>query len=172
MRELEFWSGDRRFGLRLGADQTAKILDECASAGGNETGGLLIGTYSESHNCAVVTLVCGPAPDSRAGPTWFHRGTRGVQRLLDRYWQRRAGFYLGEWHFHPFAAPIPSGTDYRSIRRIAHSELYNCPEPILLIVGGDPRGAWTASAAVFPRDREPVTLHPLQPVGATSQQFS
>jgi integrative and conjugative element protein (TIGR02256 family) len=158
LRELELWSQNGRFGLRMGATQTNALLDACASAGSHETGGLLIGTYSERHECAIVTLVSGPAPDSRSGPTWFHRGTRGVQHLLDRYWRRRTGFYLGEWHFHPHAAPMPSSVDHRSMGRIARSPLYNCPEPVLLILGGDPRGTWSVSALVCPRDADPIPL--------------
>jgi integrative and conjugative element protein (TIGR02256 family) len=158
MHELEFWSKDRKYGLRLGVAQTSALREACAAAGPNETGGLLIGTYNEILDCAVVTRVCRPAPDSRAGFTWFYRGTRGVQILLDSYWRRRAGFYLGEWHFHPHAAPSPSDVDNGSMRGISQSLLYNCPEPVLLIVGGNPKGAWSAAAFVFPREANPVSL--------------
>jgi integrative and conjugative element protein (TIGR02256 family) len=158
MRELELWSSDGKFGLRVGAAQTSALLNACAAAGANETGGVLVGFYSERHYCAIVTLVSGAAADSRSGRTWFHRGTGGVQDLLDRFWRRRTGFYLGEWHFHPHAAPVPSHLDHRSMEGIARSPLYNCPEPVLLILGGDPRGLWSVSAVVFQRDAEPIEL--------------
>lgn len=158
MRDLEFWSRDGRFGLRVGSARTRAILVACRVAGTDETGGVLIGTYSAEHDCATVTRVCGPAPDSRFGPTWFHRGVHGVQQILDRYWRRGAGFYLGEWHFHPYAEPVPSGIDHGSMRGIARSSPYNCPEPVLLIIGGDPRGAWNAAAFVFLRGSRPVRL--------------
>ncbi len=53
--------------------------------------------------------------------------------------QGRPGtYYIGEWHFHPFMSPVPSGTDLRQIRAIARDRDYQCPVPILIVVGGDP----------------------------------
>ena len=155
---LEFWSADGKFGLQIAAAQTRTIITACKAAGRNETGGVLIGTYSADHDCAIVKRVCGPPPDSQFGPTWFFRGVRGVQQVVDQYWRRRTGYYLGEWHFHTFARPELSDLDRRSIRGIAASVLYNCPEPILLLIGGDPAGEWNASAWAFRRGNSPVPL--------------
>ena len=95
----------------------------------------------------------GAPPDSRAGPTWFHRGTAGLQRLVGRAWRDRGEYYLGEWHHHPGAAPTPSLTDVTQMRAIATDPARACPEPILVIVGGDPADAWAISAGVYLRDR-------------------
>lgn len=35
------------------------------------------------------------------------------------------------------------------MKSIAESEQYNCPEPILLIVGGNPHGEWSANMFVW-----------------------
>jgi hypothetical protein len=86
------------------------------------------------------------------------RGVRGVQQVVDRYWRRGAAYYLGEWHFHPFAEPELSDLDRWSMRGIAASLLYNCPEPIVLLIGGDPAGDWNASAWAFRRGNSPVLL--------------
>lgn len=158
MTELQFRSGDNQFGLALAARHTSKLLEACQTANGCETGGLLIGYYNGQHDCAIVTTVNGPTADSRGGPTWFYRGTVGVQKMLDQYWHRQKHFYLGEWHFHPFASPSPSSVDFTSIRRIANSRFYNCPEPILLIIAGNPQKTWTFSALVLQRDGEPEEL--------------
>lgn len=136
----------------------SRLLRECERAKSRETGGILIGVYSDTRDRAIVERVTGPTRDSQSGPNWFYRGVMGLQRLLDQLWSRGDGYYLGEWHFHPQAAPDPSGIDHRSMRGISRSDLYNCPEPVLLIIGGDPRGVWRASALVFPRNGEVVAL--------------
>lgn len=100
-------------------------------------------------------------PPRRSPPT-ISLPSHGVARdfEVEQSWCQRlqAGFYVGEWHFHPNAAPTPSDTDHRSMRGIATSTRYNCPEPVLVIVGGNPRREWTASAQVFPRGGGPVRL--------------
>jgi integrative and conjugative element protein (TIGR02256 family) len=128
-----------------------------------ETGGILIGRYTAAHDCALVTGVLGPPPDSRGGRTWFDRGVGGLQALLDRVWGQRRDFYLGEWHYHPFAAPGPSGKDYKQMNEIAATVSWKCPEPVLVIVGGDPRGAWRASAMVTTRAGEQIQLREALP---------
>ena len=91
--------------------------------------------------------------DSRSGRTWFVRGIRGLQKTIDRLWTRQHEYYLGEWHFHPGGAPDPSQTDIEQVQEIAYSEQYHCPEPVLLIIGGEPSGKWSARSFVFPRHR-------------------
>jgi integrative and conjugative element protein (TIGR02256 family) len=158
MPGIELWSADRRFGVFVQEAIVAQLLKECQLAKSRETGGILIGVYSDRRDRAIVERVTGPTRDSKSGPTWFHRGVLGLQRLLDELWNRGQGYYLGEWHFHPQASPHASETDHTSLRGIAHSDRYNCPEPVLLIIGGDPRGDWRASALVFPRNGKAVSL--------------
>ena len=45
----------------------------------------------------------------------------------------------------------PSGTDIGQMHEIATSSPYACPEPTMLIIGGDPCGNWNARAFVFPK---------------------
>ena len=123
------------------------LLRYCVDAGQNETGGILIGHYTPLRDQAVITQLTGPPPDSTAGPTWFVRGVTGLQRLINRAWRRR-DFYLGEWHFHPFAAAEPSDRDRRQILDFAKNPNYRCPEPVLLVVGGDPSAGGELSMVV------------------------
>jgi len=153
MRPLEFWSKDSHFGLRIEGEQIAAILRSCRQSAPKETGGILLGHYSKSLDCAVVTHISHAPSDSKSGRTWFVRGVRGLQRMVDRLWQRDHTYYLGEWHFHPYGAPRPSQTDADQMREIASSSQYHCPEPILLIIGGDPSSQWSPGAYVFPRSR-------------------
>src|ERR1051325_3106003 len=110
MSELEFWSEDGRFGLKVMPAEVKKILQLCKRSHPHETGGILLGRYSDDHNCALVTAATSAPADSRSGRTWFVRGVRGLQRTIDRLWTRQHEYYLGEWHFHPGGVPDPSQT--------------------------------------------------------------
>ncbi|HEX3126733.1 MAG TPA: Mov34/MPN/PAD-1 family protein [Thermoanaerobaculia bacterium] len=157
VRKLTFHTKDRRFGLVLSKERLSELLTFCRQAGPRETGGLLIGRYSAHRDLAVVSHVTGPARDSMAGRTWFHRGVAGLQDLLFQRW-RQQEYYLGEWHSHPGAEPVPSGIDADQMRSIACSPGYHCPEPILLIVGGNLWGEWTLRARVYRRGEEPQDM--------------
>lgn len=156
---MEFWSPDKRFGLRIGAETATKLLDLCARARGCEVAGILVGYYTDAHSCAIVTDASGLPEDSTAGHSWVHRGIKGLQEWLSALWQKRVRqYYLGEWHFHPGAAPDPSDVDARQLNEIAGSQKYRCPEPVLLIIGGTPAADWTARAFVFANGKNSVEL--------------
>ena len=139
MGNYEAWTKDGRYGLRIPSKIIHKMLDSCRKSNDIETGGILVGYYNRSHDCAIVTD-CSDAPkDSHRGKHFFYRGVYGLQRWLSSLWnlgQRR--YYLGEWHFHPFAKPDPSCIDLEQMRENAENKSYNCPEPIMVLVGGDP----------------------------------
>lgn len=168
MTTMEFWTDDARFGVRIPEELVAGMLAWCAAAGDCETGGILIGHYSTACDCAEVTEISGPPRDSRAGMTWFVRGVEGLQRHLRVLWHKENGFYLGEWHFHPYAAPSPSSTDQAQMTQTAHASQYQCPEPLLLVVGGSPPVEYELRAFVFPRHCPPAELKMVgdkQPLG-------
>jgi hypothetical protein len=104
MTEVQFWSEDSRFGVRLNGKIVPDLLRYCEVSAPQETGGILLGRYSAAHDCALVQIVTGAPADSKTGRTWFERGIRGLQAKLDLLWRRNEGYYLGEWHFHPFGA--------------------------------------------------------------------
>jgi len=132
-----FVTADRHLGVVLDDEVRDRLVEHCRRAGRKETGGILIGRYSNLHDQAIVTDVTGPPKDSVRRQFSFVRGLVGVQRRLDRAWRQR-DFYLGEWHFHPFMAADPSGRDRTQIIDFSRDPAYACPEPILLVVGGDP----------------------------------
>lgn len=128
------------------------ICRHCGKNEGLETGGILMGYYTDDQRTAVVTEATPPPSDSKSGGTWFQRGVAGLQRLLRRRWvQRNRRYYLGEWHFHPALVVEPSGDDIRQMFRISEAETYNCPEPIMLIAGRAVNGERRCRAFVFPR---------------------
>ncbi len=162
MLDLEFRSADARFHVHVPAATVRRLLYLCCSSGTRETGGILVGRYSATLDCARVSAASGPPTDSIRGPSSFQRGTRGLQTWLEHWWGSRGDHYLGEWHFHPYALPVPSSTDLQQLQRIARTADYRCPEPILLIVGGDPAGKWSISAHIVPRGQVAVPLQQLQ----------
>jgi integrative and conjugative element protein (TIGR02256 family) len=150
--DRSFQSGDERFGLKIRGEELRKVLKYCIEAEPLETGGILVGSYSEDHAVAFVSDVSKAPRDSRGGETWFYRGIQGLQSWLFRLWNTDR-YYLGEWHFHPGAKPIPSDRDLRQIKEIAESPTYCCPEPVLLIIGGWADSAWEVGVYVSPRGR-------------------
>jgi integrative and conjugative element protein (TIGR02256 family) len=168
MNDLELWSKDKRFGLLLKKNLLQKGIDECTNAYSQETGGILVGYYTPECNCAIVTELSGPPKDSIRKSRFFQRGTQGLQRWIQQLWQEKKHFYLGEWHFHPGGTSAPSSDDIEQMKRFSLDKKLQCPEPILLIIGGNPQGEWTASAFVFPVSQKYV---PLLPIAAPSKNI-
>ena len=149
MSNVEFWSKSGEFGLKIADQELSQIINISTQANTKETGGILVGFYTETHDCAVVTAVSGAPPDSQSGRNWFSRGVAGLQRWLNLLWLKKQYYYLGEWHLHPNGAPNPSQTDIDQMEAITTSSLYRCPEPILLIVGGSSTLGWKMRAFIF-----------------------
>ncbi len=156
---FELRSGSGRFALALGRSQVRALLRLTRNAGSQETGGVLVGRYTDACDRAEVRTVSRPPRDSKAGWCHFERGSAGLEAWLLKLWRASARtYYLGEWHFHPYASAEASAHDRAQMRAIAQDTRYACPEPVLLILGGDPRTAWQVRAYVFPRDGEVVSL--------------
>ncbi|WP_165771933.1 Mov34/MPN/PAD-1 family protein [Niveispirillum lacus] len=136
------------YAVWLSSGAVASVLAAADIAGGCETGGILIGRYDHGGWTAEVVEATPKPPGSHAGWSWFHRGDAGLRELLEARWA--AGHhYLGEWHFHPGGATAPSDTDKRTMWRIAADAAYQCPQPVLVILGGTVRSRWSLSATVF-----------------------
>jgi proteasome lid subunit RPN8/RPN11 len=123
------------------------MLAHSRSAGQRETGGVLVGIYSEWLDRAVVKSVTGPPRDSVGSPFSFLRGVRGLSALFARAW-RRGEHYLGEWHFHPCASARPSRQDLRQMAAFASNPDYQVRRTVLVIIGGDPNHESTMSVHV------------------------
>jgi len=132
-----FRSIDNRFGLDLPGSVLAAMAQECARRPSVETGGILAGRYDKELRIAKISVATAPPPDSEGGRAWFRRGTAGLKRLLDQLW-KIGDYYLGEWHYHPGASPQPSTQDLDQLRIISSDPRYACPEPVMVILGGQP----------------------------------
>ncbi|EAA7975140.1 Mov34/MPN/PAD-1 family protein [Escherichia coli] len=141
----------------LSSSSLQQMIDECIKAGTNETGGILIGSYSEDGSTAFIVEATARPDDSLVGRTTFQRGVKGLKSLLDSRW-KTGQYYVGEWHFHPGGSSEPSPDDFVSMKNISSNPNYQCREPVMIILGGDPSGAYTLCANVFPRGKPPIRL--------------
>ena len=157
IKSVTFSSGDAPYTVILSSSTIDQMVSECLKAGVNETGGILIGSYSGDGSTAMIVEATTRPADSLAGRTTFQRGVKGLRSLLHARWKTGL-YYVGEWHFHPGGSPEPSGDDLMSMASIAASPSYQCLEPVMIILGGNPTGSFSLSASVFPRGDTPIRL--------------
>lgn len=104
-----------------------------------ESGGVLLGARRGPHFEVVEVTV--PQPDDFRTHTSFIRSARAHERLARSVWMKsgkRHG-YLGEWHTHPEATPIPSPVDYHGWQTI----FLAIRQPLVhVVVGTSKTGLW------------------------------
>lgn len=150
MKNYEAWSASAMYGLRIPGHVLAEMVELCKRSDGIETGGIIVGYYNRQHDCAIVTTCSGPPKDSVRKRSHFRRGVRGLRKWVLELWALRAKrYYLGEWHFHPLRAPIASDRDKWQMKETAGKEACECPEPVMVILGGDPEGEWTCKSFIY-----------------------
>lgn len=154
---LSFASADNRLVATLEADVVRTMTTCCAGTGRRETGGILIGNYDRPGRVASIVEATRKPKDSLSGWFWFQRGTAGLKELLAERW-KQGFYYLGEWHHHPGGSPEPSLPDVKAMSEIASNPKYNCTNPILVILGGDPGGRFQLSVTANPLSNVPIRL--------------
>ncbi|AXV36812.1 MAG: hypothetical protein CIT01_00660 [Methanobacterium sp. BRmetb2] len=147
MSKITFKSVDDKFLVEINNKILNRIKNECINARTKETGGILIGNYSENQSIANIRSITGPPKDSKQDRHTFRRGINGLMKLLDNKWNL-GQYYLGEWHFHPNSSSQPSQVDDNQMKNFAKDGLLQCPEPILLIIGGN-QNKWDLSVHVY-----------------------
>ena len=160
---MKTWRGqteDGTFAAELQASVLSSLDHYCRDAGSSETGGILVGRYSDNLSLAIVREATPPPTDSRRGRSWFVRGVSGLRDMLGKRWRaKECTFYVGEWHFHPVDHVEPSGDDFAQMLEISHDKDYDCKEPLLLILGaGKRQGQRIFHAFVCPADGVPMEI--------------
>lgn len=158
------WRGkteNGRFSVEFQASVLGALDRYCRNAGSSETGGILVGRYSDDLSLAIVCEGTPPPKDSKRGSSWFMRGVNGLRELLEMRWRaKERSFYLGEWHFHPVNHVEPSSDDFAQMLEISHDRKYECKEPVLVVLGAGKRvGQRVFRAFVCPADSAPLELH-------------
>jgi len=147
---MRYENKEKNLSISISKVLITTINEICKNASPNEAGGILLGHYSSNLNSAYIMEIK-QTDDSTFGRTWFKRGIKGLKRLLINCWSENQ-YYLGEWHFHPGNSPSPSRTDIKQMYNICNSTKFNCPEPILLIVGEN-NTEFILSAQIFIKDK-------------------
>lgn len=117
--------------IRIHPRVHAAIEADIAQWPGVETGGVLIGRFSQIGNCFQVVDTL-PAPeDSTRSAAEFVLGTRGLKSLIDALVQSSRGTLqvIGTWHSH-LQPSGPSGTDIATGALLATQQL----GPLLMLI--------------------------------------
>lgn len=157
MTDRIYYHNDFPYTVVLKNKLIKQMLEFCCAKMPLETGGILVGDYSEDASSATIKYITGPPQDSRHRRYEFYRGTHNLESLLSDFWEQ-GKFYLGEWHFHPKSSSDPSLVDRKQMKKISTGGNYNCPEPILLIIGGNPNTEWHLSCSIFLNDKGWILL--------------
>lgn len=115
----------------------------------DETGGMLVGYWSETGD-AVITGTIGGGPGAVRQPSRFVADGAWQQKRLDQIYlgSGRVHTYLGEWHSHPTGGLRPSYRDRATARKIARTKEARAPKPLMLIAIGD-HGVWQWGAFCY-----------------------
>lgn len=135
MKDKIFYNKDYDINIEIKKNIMKMIYEACELSYPKETGGVLFGYYLET-NFAIVTDMWEEKKKENKSRTKFLRGTKGLKDFSDKLWDENGKYYLGEWHYHPGSSCIASCTDKDTIINISKNEIYKCPEPIMLILGG------------------------------------
>lgn len=117
--------------VRIAPDVTPKITEAVAARPRVETGGVLIGRWSDVNNTFHVVDVLGAPADSRFSPDRFILGTDGLPEAIADIVTRSHGalYPLGTWHNH-LADSGPSRLDRHTAQKLAHQQQH----PVLLLI--------------------------------------
>jgi integrative and conjugative element protein (TIGR02256 family) len=104
-----------------------------------ECGGIFVGKIINDNEALIEKMMVPRKFYSTR--VFFLRVTGFLNKWLERVFNQSQGelYYLGEWHSHPDAAPIPSWKDLDSMEKIAKNPDKRIQTPLLLIVGFNSR---------------------------------
>ncbi|MBE6847568.1 MAG: hypothetical protein E7503_05505 [Ruminococcus sp.] len=144
--ELTLINSDANLKIELPIAQLNILHYLCDESNPYETGGIIIGKYSDDGLTAHISEISNSPADSVKKKAFFKRGIKGLQKRLDTLWKDNY-YYLGEWHYHPNSMPTPSSSDIKQMISLSQNKKLNCPEPILIIIGGN-REHWLQTVIV------------------------
>lgn len=148
--ELVFYNSDTNLKIELPIEQLELLHSLCDESNPYETGGIIIGKYSDDGSTALISEIINAPDDSIKKKTYFKRGINGLQKKLDSIWGK--SYYLGEWHYHPNSSPAPSRSDIEQMISLSNNIKLHCPEPILIVIGGN-KNNWLLNIIVIANDK-------------------
>lgn len=151
MSDMFFRDELQRYNVMLNYECYEQMLHYSNKTKPYETGGILIGNYSQDLTTASILKITPPPKNSIQKKHSFHRGSTELQLILDTAWDK-GYYYLGEWHYHPNSLATPSQTDIKQMIEFSKNKNLKCPEPILVIIGGD-INSWETTVSIFPNGK-------------------
>jgi hypothetical protein len=134
-----------------GVDEIIRL--EVASRPGSETGGIIVGRYSDVANVFHVVGTLPAPPDSKFSRDEFVLGTEGLRPMLEDLIEGSGGalYALGTWHNH-LVPSGPSGRDVNTAALLSVSQYF----PLLMLIH-TPDGYvhFTAEALSAPTSSKP-----------------
>ena len=155
------WQSDcKHYTVFISESCINKMIEMAQAHYPNEVGTSLVGSYSNDGFEAFVMDLAPLSTDSKGSRSSFYRGTTGLRQFFAKLRKTFSGkrYYVGEWHSHPHAAPIPSSIDDQNQSDIAKEIETNCPECILIIVGGILSNFNEIGVFAYSRKRGKITL--------------
>lgn len=152
MDNLFFQDKNRIYKINLKKEAYEQMLYYCNESNPYETGGILIGNYSLDQTTANILQITPPPKNSKHSKCKFHRSSSGLKKILDATWNQ-GQYYLGEWHYHPNSLSFPSSTDKTQMMSFSQNKQLNCPEPILIIIGGY-KDNWNINVRLYVNSQE------------------
>jgi len=137
------------FSIRISAHVDAQIRREIAARPNTETGGVIVGRFSEIGNAfQVVDVIPAPA-DSTYSPDEFVLGKEGLTARIRSLVKNSGGalYVLGTWHNHLLKSP-PSSLDRATALKLALGQ--NLPTLLLIAL---PEGYTCCIREAFDIDR-------------------
>lgn len=127
----------------INRDVRADLMKQAKDAFPLETGGILLGYWSEDGKDVVVVAAVGPGPDAYHGktrfiPDYFYQESE-IARLYEQHGRRLQ--YLGDWHSHPGGTDELSWRDRLTMARIASSKSARVKTPLMAVIAG--QGEWS-----------------------------
>jgi integrative and conjugative element protein (TIGR02256 family) len=134
-------SGRTRIGRIVLEPAAAEMIlkESRRSADGNETGGVLLGDFT-ADGSARVPVAGGPGPAAVHRPAYFLRDLQHAQRLAAEVFADTGSEWIGEWHTHPGADPIPSTRDLNTYLGFLADPELRLDAFVTIIV--TPAGSW------------------------------
>lgn len=119
------------FSIRISADVDARIRADVAAQPDTETGGVIVGRFSQIGNAFQVVDVIPAPPDSTFSPEKFVLGTVGLKAKIRTLISNSGGslYVLGTWHNH-LVKSGPSGLDAATALKLAIKQYF----PTLLLI--------------------------------------
>lgn len=110
------------------------IKDEAFSKLPNETGGILMGYWSDPYREVVITNATGPGPQAEHASGYYKPDNKWQHGEAIKIFEKLSVEYLGDWHSHTYPSAFLSRDDIRTLKIIARYKQSQVPYPLMLIL--------------------------------------